>query len=168
MNNITVLIQRDARNMPYAKVLYNNQDAFNMDEESAGFATYVTRKAAGSGLTDGIVYASPLDGTIIDINSINRRMYLYYCISGSEVGTEAIQTLITTLRVGANNLDINAALFVTDGKSAPIWVNEDVQGETYKLLGFDSVCRIELYKQDQIDEMIKEPVGKGIAKTLVL
>ena len=32
--NITISIQRDAKNIPFAKVYYNGQDAFSLDDYS--------------------------------------------------------------------------------------------------------------------------------------
>lgn len=155
--SIHVLIQRDAKNVPFAKVLYNGQDAFNLDDNTKSFATYVARKSTVAKKDDGVVFISAETGEVLETSKIDRLYDLEYYISGSESGRESVENLINTIRCGASNKDIEASVFVTDGKVPPIFINEDDISESYKQAAMSIRERQEIAKLELLDTLLAEP-----------
>ena len=152
--SIQIIIQRDAKNEPFAKVLYNGQDAFNLDDNMKFFAGYLARKSVVSGIEDkGLVFISTETGDVLEVNQIDRLTDQEYCISGCESGKQHIKNLIRTICCGANNLDIKSPVFVTDGKVAPIFINERDLSGNYNRLSLE----LEKQKYQLLDSLLEKP-----------
>ena len=156
--SIHILIQRDAKNMPFAKVLYNGKDAFNLDDDMKIFAEYLARKSSIAGKDDGLVFASTETGEVMEAEEIDRLIDLEYCISGSEAGKECAYNLISTICCGADNKDIEAPVFVTNGKGQTIFINEKSVSASYKKVDFSIMDRQESEKLRILDTFLEEPI----------
>ena len=117
--NIIISIQRDAKNIPFARVYYNGQDAFSMDDSTKIFAGCVARKSVTSGMLEfeDNVYVSLIDGSVLAPEEV-KLLEPTYCISGCERGEENVKALINRIACGATNDDIRATVTITDGKTA--------------------------------------------------
>ena len=115
--NITISIQRDAKNIPFAKVYYNGQDAFSLDDSTRFLAGYVARKSVTSGMIEfeQNVYVSLIDGTVLVPEEV-RLFEPTYCIAGCESGVENVKSLISRINLGATNDDVKATVAITDGE----------------------------------------------------
>ena len=121
---IQIRIQRDAKNEPFAKVFYNDLDAFNLDEEMKIVAGYVARKAVTGMGGEGIVYVSTETGEVLEDGQFDKLLDRNYCISGSLSGRENVMNLVQKIRLGATNEDVNIPVFVSDGYVDPIFIND--------------------------------------------
>ena len=160
--SVHIVIQRDAKNVPFAKVLYNSQDAFNLDDDMKNFAAYLARKSSIAQKDEGLVFVSTETGEVLETSQVDRLMDLGYCISGSESGRKYVEDLISTVRCGASNKDIEASVFVTDGKVSPIFINEEDISESYKQVDASIRDRQETAKLQLLDSLLEESsVSRG-------
>ena len=153
--SVHIIIQRDAKNLPFAKVLYNGQDAFNLDDDMKNFAEYLARKSVFGPEKEGSVLISTETGEVLE----NSRVDISspgYCISGSESGRQYVKNLISTVRSGASNIDIGAPVFVTDGKVAPIFINEEDISRSYKQVDISIRTRQERDKLELLNSLLEE------------
>ena len=154
---VHIVILKDAKNVPFAKVLYNGQDSFSLDEDMKNFAGYLARKSTIAHKDEGLVFVSTETGEVLETSQVDRLMDLGYCISGSESGRQYVEDLISTVRCGASNKDIGASVFVTDGKISPIFINEEDISESYKQVDSSIRDRQETAKLQLLDSLLAEP-----------
>lgn len=157
VGSVTIIVQRDAKNEPFARVLYNNQSAFDLDYYMKGCASYLARKSTGATDDKGLVFISTETGDVLEVDQIDRLRDQEYCISGCESGKENINKLIKTICSGANDLDIKAPVFITDGKIAPIFINESSISESYNNLSGETRTRIIQENMQLLDSIIEKP-----------
>ena len=154
---VHIIIQRDAKNVPFAKVLYNQQDAFSLDGDTKNFAECLARKSTIAHEDEGLVFVSTETGEVLEPSQVDRLMDLGYCISGCESGRKYVEGLISTIRRGASNKDIGASVFVTDGKVPPIFINEEDVNESYKQVSDSIRENQETAKLQLLDSLLAEP-----------
>lgn len=152
--SVHILIQRDASNFPFAKVLYNGQDAFNLDQNMKNFAGYLSRKSTTAHADEGLIFTSTETGEVLEANQVDRLMDFGYCISGSKSGRQYVENLISTVCFGANNQDIGVPVFVTDGNISPIFVNEEAINVNYNQVDISTRHRQEAEKNILLDSIL--------------
>lgn len=155
--SVHIIIQRDAKNVPFAKVLYNGQDSFNLDDNMKIFAGYLASKSAIEHKDEGLVFVSTETGDVLETGQVDRLMDSGYSISGSEIGRQYVENLISTIRCGASNKDIKASVFVTDGKIPPIFINEEDISESYGQVDMSIRERQETEKLQLLDSLLAQP-----------
>ena len=151
---VHIIIQRDAKNVPFAKVLYNKQDAFNLDDNTKNFAGYLARKSVDS-KSEGLVLVSTETGEVLENSEVNVLMSGYF-ISGSESGRQYVEDLINTVCIGASNIDIGAPVYVTDGKVPPIFINEENISPSYKQVDASTRNNREREKRELLNSLLEE------------
>ena len=153
---IIIMIQRDAKNLPFAKVLYNGQDAFNLDDNMKIFARYLTIKSSTCSPKDeGVVFVSTETGEVLETNKIDK-IFDLYCISGSESGRKHVENLISTIRTGSLNKSIQVPVLVTDGKIPPIFINQEFIDESYKQQDRGIIDKKEIEKYELLNLLLTE------------
>ena len=153
---VNIMIQRDAKNVPFAKVLYNGQDAFNLDDNMKIFARYLAIKASTCSPKDeGLVFVSTETGEVLEANKIDR-IFDLYCISGSESGRKYVENLIDTVRTGSLNKSVQVPVLVTDGKIPPIFINQEFIDESYKQQDRAIIDEKETEKLELLDSLLAE------------
>lgn len=130
---IKISIQRDAKNQPFAVVLYDGQTPFNLDEDTKNGANYLARKSTPED-DEGLVYVSTETGEPLESSQIDNKFENdCYCISGSESGKNCVRRLISTILTGANNFDCQYPVYVTDGNEVVYMNKENLDGNyTYE------------------------------------
>ena len=139
---ICVLVQRDDEDIPFAKVLYNGKDAFNLDSTSKYDAEYFSRKTQ---FVDGMIFASTETGEILHLNPNHN-----CCIYGCESGKENVKRLINAMCTSGLDQDIKVPIYVTDGEVAPFIANEK------ELLGMPVTIESLEEKREFLDNLLAE------------
>ena len=145
-SSIIVFIQRDAHNIPYATVLYNEENAYSLKDRTKEFAVTISKKTdiSNENLIKPIIISSDKEEEIsyenINLEEDN------YIITGCNSGKQNILDLITILNSSASKFAIQTPLIIIDGEMEPIFYNEE---------RIDRLLRLK-YTNEQIDELEKE------------
>ena len=132
---IHIVIRRDEKNEPFAKVFYSGIDAnnvFNIQGELKNAVGYLARKAVTGLNEEGVVYVSTETGEVLENGQFDKLHDMNYCIAGSLSGVDNVMNLIDTIRAGATNKDVNLSVAVSDGYCDPIFIDD--QNDNYEKL----------------------------------
>lgn len=164
-NSVLILIEKNDKNEPFAKVYYNGLDVFDLDEKAKLLAINIKKRIFSIIVKsyDGIIFIDEYNN-IVNKTKYDELTKINCFISGCKSDKNTILKLVDIISFGASSRMISVPVFVTDGKEEPVFINEEQISKSYQKIDFNIRNKKELEKAKIISKMISNPSISYIRK----